>query len=154
MNALDEAIDDSDGLARRILELEEEQESAKQRIEQLTQAKLSVEIALARLQAQQQKTDHERNNNERLQAELTNLLKKREDEQLQLTNKIEDLRVRARHDIALLKAERDAALALIEKQQSEGDPNNSSNSANKWIEYIAVSLLTGIVLMTILILFF
>jgi seryl-tRNA synthetase len=153
MNSLHEENGESDDLVRRILELEEEQESAKQRIEQLTQAKLSVEIALARLQAQQQKTDHERSNNERLQAELNNLLKKREDEQNQLAEKIEELKLRAKHDIALLKAERDAALALVEKQQNQG-PENPHSNADKWIEYIAVSVLTGIVLLTILILFF
>jgi seryl-tRNA synthetase len=153
MNSLHEENGESDDLVRRILELEEEQESAKQRIEQLTQAKLSVEIALARLQAQQQKTDHERSNNERLQAELNNLLKKREDEQNQLAEKIEELKLRAKHDIALLKAERDAALALVEKQQNQG-PENPPSNADKWIEYIAVSVLTGIVLLTILILFF
>jgi vacuolar-type H+-ATPase subunit I/STV1 len=145
--------EESGSLVQRIFQLEEEQEAARNRIEHLTQAKLSVEIALTRLQAQQQKTAHDRANSERLQAELNNLVKKREQEQEELKQKIEELKLRARHDIALLKAERDAALAMVEKQMPDTAPEVHA-SASKWLEYLAVSLLTGIVFLTILVLFF
>jgi vacuolar-type H+-ATPase subunit I/STV1 len=154
-NMQDEDVspEESGILIQRIQELEEEQDTARKRIEHLTQAKMSVEIALTRLQAQQQKTAHDRLNSERLQAELNNLVKKREQEQEQLKLKIEELKLRARHDIALLKAERDAALAMVEKQM----PDNVCEvhaASSKWLEYLAVSLLTGIVLLTLLVLFF
>lgn len=138
---------DSETLVQRIAELEEEQEKAKARIEHLTQAKLSVEIALAKLRAQQEKNEHDRTNSERLQAELHTLLKRRDEEQAQLEEKLEDLKVRAKHDIALLKAERDAALALVERQQHQGTPIKDKN---KWLEYITVSILTGILLFIVL----
>ena len=140
-------------LVQRIHELEHEQEAAKARIEKLTQAKLSVEIALAHLRTQHQKTAHERANHQRLQAELTSLLQRREQEQDQLKQKIEELRIRTKHEIALLKAERDAALSLVEQQREESEGFGlHQNTANKWLEYVAVSILTGIVLFIILIL--
>ena len=46
------------------------------------------------------------------------MIARRDAEQEQLKQKIEDLRIRTKHDIALLKAERDAAMAIVERRQT------------------------------------
>jgi formylglycine-generating enzyme required for sulfatase activity len=105
-------------LEERIGRIEEAQKKTRAQIEQLTRAKAE----LARLKQEAEKSaayvaQERRANDERLQQELAKLIKKKEAEHLSLKQELEAVRQQALKDAELLKIQRDAARAMIEKQK-------------------------------------
>ncbi|BAP55499.1 hypothetical protein THII_1202 [Thioploca ingrica] len=105
-------------LEERIGRIEEAQKKTRAQIEQLTRAKAE----LARLKQEAEKSaayvaQERRSNDERLQQELAKLIKKKEAEHLALKQELDAVRQQALKDAELLKIQRDAARAMIEKQK-------------------------------------
>jgi formylglycine-generating enzyme required for sulfatase activity len=105
-------------LEERIGRIEEAQKKTRAQIEQLTRAKAE----LARLKQEAEKSaayvaQERRANDERLQQELAKLIKKKEAEHLSLKQELDAVRQQALKDAELLKIQRDAARAMIEKQK-------------------------------------
>jgi formylglycine-generating enzyme required for sulfatase activity len=105
-------------LEERIGRIEEAQKKTRAQIEQLTRAKAE----LARLKQDAEKSaayvaQERRANDERLQQELAKLIKKKEAEHLALKQELDAVRQQALKDAELLKIQRDAARAMIEKQK-------------------------------------
>ena len=105
-------------LEERIGRIEEAQKKTRAQIEQLTRAKAE----LARLKQEAEKSaayvaQERRANDERLQQELAKLIKKKEAEHLALKQELDAVRQQALKDAELLKIQRDAARAMIEKQK-------------------------------------
>jgi septal ring factor EnvC (AmiA/AmiB activator) len=112
-------------LIERIAFMEAEQRAARERIEHLSQAKIGFEQAIARIRAQKETSAQQQAANEKLLHELAEMVQRKEAEQLGLKEKVELIRVQAEKEIALLKAERDAAMAIVERRQTVFSGGNS-----------------------------
>ncbi len=136
-------------LEERIGRIEEAQKKTRAQIEQLTRAKAE----LARLKQEAEKSaayvaQERRSNDERLQQELAKLIKKKEAEHLALKQELDAVRQQALKDAELLKIQRDAARAMIEKQkQLEQEQSRISrhHKSNKTMLVVvaAIALLIG-----------
>ncbi len=135
--------DDEAGLLEeRINRIESKQREARDQINQLTQAKIKYELALARSSKEKSEEKLRREQDEKLQKELNTLIQKKESEQTQLMEELEIIRMRAEQEAALLKAQRDAARALAEQQaQEEGGDGKKSASLSKTILIAAVAVI-------------
>jgi len=113
---------EAEQLEDRINRIESKQREARDQINQLTQAKIKYELALARSSKEKNEEKMRRAQDEKLQKELSTLIQKKESEQTQLMEELEVIRMRAEQEAALLKAQRDAARALAEQQaQTEAE---------------------------------
>ncbi len=103
-------------LASRIANVEQHQRHSREQINQLTEAKIKYEWALARsIQAKDnQKQRHA--NDEQLKESLTSLIEAKENQQRALLEELEILRLHSEQEAALLRTQRDAAKAMTEKQ--------------------------------------
>lgn len=126
---------EAEQLEDRINRIESKQREARDQINQLTQAKIKYELALARSSKEKNEEALRRAQDEKLQKELNTLIQKKESEQTQLMEELEVIRMRAEQEAALLKAQRDAARALAEQQaQAEGGEYTPGGSASsKWL---------------------
>jgi len=110
-------------LENRINRIEDAQRKTRAQIDQLTRAKAE----LARLREEAEKSastlaQERRRHEERLQQEINKLLAKKEAEQVSLKRELEIIRKQAAKEAELLKVQRDAARAMMEKQkQLESD---------------------------------
>lgn len=101
-------------LESRIGRIENAQRKTREQIEQLSRAKRE----LARLKTQAEQNARERRaSDEKLQQELNRRIKAKEDEHLRLKQELEAARSQAQKDAELLRVQRDAARAMMEKQQ-------------------------------------
>ncbi len=133
-------------LEDRVKKIEEKQKDAREQINQLTQAKIKYELALAKSVEERSKENARREQDEKLRSELNSLIKAKEDEQRKLLEELELIRLRSEQEAALLKTQRDAARALAE-QQAEADKLNKEKlkrglSKNKMMLGIALLVLT------------
>lgn len=129
-------------LETRIQHIESKQRQARDQINQLTQAKIKYELALARASQEKDAEKQRRQQDEKLQKELSELIKSKEDEQSKMLDELKLIKQRAEQEAAILKAQRDAARALAERQAedaSEGGPVRVSRKG-LWAS-IAVSIL-------------
>ncbi len=137
--------DDAEQLEGRIKRIESKQREARDQINQLTQAKIKYELALARSSKEKDEEELRRAQDEKLQKELNSLIQNKESEQRQLMEELEVIRMRAEQEAALLKAQRDAARALADQQQNnEAEANTQTRSHKGLFIIIAVVLLLGI----------
>ncbi|OQW91360.1 MAG: hypothetical protein BWK79_17080 [Beggiatoa sp. IS2] len=102
-------------LESRIARIEDAQKRTRAQIDQLNRAK--AELARLKTEAEQNVARERRASDERLQQEIAKLIKKKELEQNDLKQELDVIREQARKDADLLKAQRDAARAMMEKQQ-------------------------------------
>lgn len=133
-------------LEERVRRIEEKQKEAREQINQLTQAKIKYELALAKSVEERSKESARREQDEKLRNELNRLIKAKEEEQRKLLEELELIRLRAEQEAALLKTQRDAARALAE-QQAAADRLNKEKlkrglSKNKMIFAIVLLVLT------------
>jgi formylglycine-generating enzyme required for sulfatase activity len=112
-------------LEDRVKKIEEKQRGAREQINQLTQAKIKYELALAKSVEERSKENARREQDEKLRGELNSLIKAKEEEQRKLLEELETIRLRSEQEAALLKTQRDAARALAE-QQAETDKLNKT----------------------------
>ncbi len=132
-------------LEERIKRVESKQRESRDQINQLTQAKIKYELALARSAKAKDEEKTRRAQDEKLQKELNSLIQKKEDEQRQLMQELELIRMRSEQEAALLKAQRDAARALAEQQSQDDDEDKPRSGKNKLLLVMLVLLiLTGI----------
>lgn len=148
MSAEQGTLSDADAkqLEERVKKIEEKQKDAREQINQLTQAKIKYELALAKSVEERSKESARREQDEKLRSELNGLIREKEDEQRKLLEELEIIRLRSEQETALLKAQRDAARALAE-QQAETEKLNKGNrkrglSKNKMIFGVALLILT------------
>lgn len=148
MSADQGTLSDSEAkqLEDRVKKIEEKQKDAREQINQLTQAKIKYELALAKSVEERSKESARREQDEKLRSELNSLIKAKEDEQRKLLEELETIRMRSEQEAALLKAQRDAARALAE-QQAEIDKLNKEQrkrglSKNKMIAGAVLLVLT------------
>jgi formylglycine-generating enzyme required for sulfatase activity len=116
---------ESKQLEDRVKKIEEKQKDARDQINQLTQAKIKYELALAKSVEERSKESARREQDEKLRGELNTLIKNKEDEQRKLLEELETIRLRSEQEASLLKAQRDAARALAE-QQAQTDQANKA----------------------------
>lgn len=133
-------------LEDRVKKIEEKQKDAREQINQLTQAKIKYELALAKSVEERSKENARREQDEKLRSELNSLIKSKEDEQRKLLEELEIIRLRSEQEASLLKAQRDAARALAE-QQAHIDQANKANrkrglSKNKTMLGVALLVMT------------
>lgn len=129
----------------RIHHLEDAQKKTRIQIEQLNRAK--AEIGHLKRQAEKSiasVTQERQPNNEKLQRELARLIKKKEAEQLAVKQELDTIHKQAKKEAELLKMQRDAARALIQKHEEEKEQSIALHSTNK------KDLLIGIGIGTIL----
>lgn len=128
-------------LESRIIRIESKQRQARDQINQLTQAKIKYELALARASQEKDAEKQRRQQDEKLQKELGELIKSKEDEQNKLLDELKAIRVRAEQEAAILKAQRDAARALAEQQASGAEAGGPVEVSRKglWLS-IAISI--------------
>lgn len=148
MSADQGTLSDSEAkqLEDRVKKIEEKQKDAREQINQLTQAKIKYELALAKSVEERSKESARREQDEKLRTELNSLIRAKEDEQRKLLDELEMIRMRSEQEAALLKAQRDAARALAE-QQAETDRLNKESrkrglSKNKMIAGVVLLVLT------------
>jgi len=133
-------------LEERVKKIEEKQRGAREQINQLTQAKIKYELALAKSVEERSKENARREQDEKLRGELNSLIRTKEDEQRKLLEELETIRLRSEQEAALLKTQRDAARALAE-QQAETDKLNKANrkrglSKNKMMLGVVLLVMT------------
>lgn len=133
-------------LEDRVKKIEEKQKDAREQINQLTQAKIKYELALAKSVEERTKENARREQDEKLRNELNSLIKTKEDEQRKLLEELETIRLRSEQEAALLKTQRDAARALAE-QQAETDKLDKAGrkrglSKNKMMLGVALLVMT------------
>lgn len=105
-------------LESRIMRIEEAQRKTRSQIDQLSRAK--AELTRLREEAEKNAStvvDERRRQEEKLQQELARLIEKKESEQLNLKKEMDEIRAQAARDAELLKIQRDAARAMMEKQK-------------------------------------
>jgi len=107
---------DAKQLEDRVKKIESKQREARDQINQLTQAKIKYELALSRSAQQRNVEQARREQDEKLQDELNQLIQSKEGEQRRLMEELELIRMRSEQEAALLKAQRDAARALADQQ--------------------------------------
>jgi len=112
---------DSKQLEDRVKKIESKQREARDQINQLTQAKIKYELALSRSAQQRNVEQARREQDEKLQEELNQLIQSKEGEQRRLMEELELIRMRSEQEAALLKAQRDAARALADQQAKNED---------------------------------
>lgn len=142
-------------LLSRIAQLEEEQQIALDRIDELNQAKLSVELALAHLNKQKNKDSTSQASTDRLENELQELVRKKEREQEKLREKIQDLKIKAKHEVERLEIERDVALARAKGLEEDSLAFNKPAARpkyHKWLEYASIGVLVTLGLITLILL--
>ena len=110
--------EENEQLEQRIRKVETKQRESREQINQLTEAKIRYELALNRSQEVRDKERQRREQDEKLRAELNSLIGDKENEQRQLMEELEMIRMRSEQEAALLKAQRDAARALADQQQT------------------------------------
>ncbi|MEY3219124.1 MAG: hypothetical protein RIT27_481 [Pseudomonadota bacterium] len=124
-------------LEDRVKKIEEKQRDVREQINQLTQAKIKYELALAKSVEERSKEHARREQDEKLRNELNSLIRNKEDEQRKLLEELEAIRLRSEQEAALLKAQRDAARALAEQQNETEQLNKAARkrglSKNKMI---------------------
>lgn len=139
-------------LEERVKRIENRQKNTRDQINQLTQAKIKYELALMRSNEQKESIRQRREQDEQLQDELSQLISDKEDEQRQLMEELELIRLHSEQEAAMLKAQRDAALAMAEQSpESLGDYHPARKS--RVLSYILVLLAAliggaGVFLMT------
>ncbi len=136
----------------RIHHLEEAQNKTQAQIEQLTRARTE----LNRLKQQANKhaatiVKERRANDEKLQQELAKLIKKKEEEQSTLKKELITVKQQAQKDSELLKVQRDAARAMMERQKNLEKNQSSSSHNHKKLMIIAsivsiLALVLGIII--------
>ncbi|MFK5970823.1 MAG: SUMF1/EgtB/PvdO family nonheme iron enzyme [Candidatus Marithrix sp.] len=132
----------------RIHHLEEAQNKTQAQIEQLTRARTE----LNRLKQQANKhaatiVKERRANDEKLQQELAKLIKKKEEEQLTLKQELIKVKQQAQKDAELLKIQRDAARAMMERQKNlEKNQSSSSHSHKKLLIVASIVAISALVL--------
>lgn len=115
------AVSEKKVLEARMNRLEEAQKKTRTQIDQLTRAKEDLsrlkrkaEKSVATIAAQGQRA-----NDEKLQQELAKRIDKKEDEYKTLKQEFDLVRQQAHKDTELLKAQRDTARAILERQKKE-----------------------------------
>jgi len=133
-------------LEDRVKKIEEKQKDAREQINQLTQAKIKYELALAKSVEERSKENARREQDEKLRNELNSLIKSKEDEQRKLLEELDIIRLRSEQEAALLKTQRDAARALAEQQAQIEQANKISRkrglSKNKTMLGVALLVMT------------
>ncbi len=144
-------------LEMRINRIEDAQRKTRAQIDQLTRAK--AELARLREEAERNVTSvvkERRQNEEKLQQEIAKLIEKKEAEHLNLKQEMEAIRNQALKEAELLKIQRDAAKAMVEKQkklESERLQVRRRSSGHKglWIG-IAIGGVMSVIMLVVLIL--
>lgn len=133
-------------LEDRVKKIEEKQKDARDQINQLTQAKIKYELALAKSVEERSKESARREQDEKLRGELNSLIKNKEEEQRKLLEELETIRLRSEQEAALLKTQRDAARALAERQAQTEQANKASRkrglSKNKTMIGVVLLVMT------------
>jgi formylglycine-generating enzyme required for sulfatase activity len=111
--------DETKQLEDRLHKVESKQREARDQINQLTQAKIKYELALTRAAQEKDQEKRRRLEDEKLQGELNDLIKSKEDEQRRLMAEVEQIRLRSEQESSMLKTQRDAARALAERQADD-----------------------------------
>jgi len=123
----------------RIHHLEEAQNKTQAQIEQLTRAR--SELNRLKLQANKHAATivkERRANDEKLQQELAKLIKKKEEEQSTLKKELITVKQQAQKDAELLKVQRDAARAMMERQKNLEQNQASSPHSHKKLLIVAI----------------
>lgn len=106
-------------LEDRVHRIESKQRQTRDQINQLTQAKIKYELALSKSAAARDQERERREQDEKLQKELNDLIQNKEQEQSMLMQELHEIRMRSQQEAELLKAQRDAARALAEQQAEQ-----------------------------------
>jgi chromosome segregation ATPase len=125
-----------EGLIQRIAEMEVEQKLARERIEQLTRAKQGFQQAVAKIRSQKELTEQEQAAKEKLLQELSEQIAKKEEEQKKLREHADAMLKKTNQEVAMLKAERDAA--LIAANSGAARPMEAEASGSGLKETLAV----------------
>ncbi len=100
-------------LESRIERIESAQKKTREQIDQLNRAKRE----LMRLRSEAEQNKERRTNDEKLLQKLSKLIDQKESEQGRLKQEVELIRQQAQKDAELLKVQRDAARAMMERQK-------------------------------------
>lgn len=130
-------------LETRIARIEDAQKRTREQIDQLSRAK--AELARLKNEAEQSVANTQRASDEKLQQELAKLIKKKEIEQSKLKEELEAIRHQAQKDAELLKVQRDAARAMMEKQRLIEREEVKAKRRRSATKGLWVSLIIGLV---------
>lgn len=100
-------------LESRIERIESAQKKTREQIDQLNRAKRE----LMRLRSEAEQNKERRTNDEKLLQKLSKLIDQKESDQSRLKQEVELIRQQAQKDAELLKVQRDAARAMMERQK-------------------------------------
>ena len=115
-------------LEERVSHIEAKQRANRDEINQLTQAKIKYELALAKARKDRLALQERKQHDEKLKEELSTLIEEKESEQRQLMDELEAMRQQAEQEATALKAQRDAARALAEKQAEDSEMISAEKS--------------------------
>lgn len=132
-------------LESRVHRIEAKQRQTRDQINQLTQAKIKYELALNKSAQERDQEKQRRAKDEKLQSELNDLIKSKEQEQSMLMQELHEIRLRSQQEAELLKAQRDAARALAEQQSQ----NEAAAQGGELKKHLVVALLAAIILLLI-----
>lgn len=139
-------------LEARIERIEGAQKKTREQIDQLNRAKRE----LIRLRSEAEQNKERRTNDEKLLQKLSKLIEQKESEQGRLKQEVELIRQQAQKDAELLKVQRDAARAMMERQkllEQEKLHSSRKKTMATWVFAIfgigiGVAAIVGLVLFT------
>lgn len=145
------AVSEKKVLEARMNRLEEAQKKTRAQIDQLTRAKDDLTRLKRKAEQSVATIAKERgSNDEKLQQELAKRIKKKEDEYKVLRRELDLIRQQSQQDTELLKAQRDTARAIIERQKKEQLQSKSRKKSHKGLFIVGsiatVSFILGIFL--------
>ncbi|MCP4698559.1 MAG: hypothetical protein GY862_17170, partial [Gammaproteobacteria bacterium] len=133
--------DEVQQLEERVARLEGKQKRARNQINQLTQAKIKYELALAKSSEEKSQEQQRKTDQQKIQTELNTLIQQKEDEQRQLMTELDAIRLHSEQETAILKAQRDAARVLAEQQAIENEQARPEKSRRGLLIGIAAVVL-------------
>jgi len=124
-------------LEDRIKRIEGKQKKTRDQINQLTQAKIKFELALMRSQEQKETLLRQKEQDIKLQEQLNQLISTKEEEQQQLMEELNLIRLRAEQEAAVLKAQRDAAMVMA-GQSVDRLGNYHPSRSYRWVSFLLI----------------
>jgi formylglycine-generating enzyme required for sulfatase activity len=138
--------DEMDVLEDRVSRIEAKQRTNREEINQLTQAKIKYELALSKAREERLAIQALKAQDAKLKDELNELIEEKENEQRQLVEELELIRSHAEQESAALKAQRDAARALADKQAQDSQVVSAEKSRRGLIMAGSITTVVLIVL--------
>jgi|GEM_PF-5365699 len=134
-------------LLSRIASLELEQQTSREQIEQLSRDKQRFEQALLKLRAEKNLIREKQHNNDALQSKLSSIIQAKETEEQTLREKVVLMQRETEAEIARLRAERDAALALTQQFQNHTESWSELLSARRLLILLPLAIMLALALL-------